>query len=132
MTPESAARGAQVNPKTPKDHQSETRPLRNVSPDELGSLAALAKISELVNASYDMDDVLRRIMDLVIETMGAERGFVMLDHGGDQPEIAVARGISLDTTGSEESWYSKTVVQQVLSRGEPVLSVDAVRDSRFS
>lgn len=110
---------------------SDAKPLRNLSTTDVSSLSALAKISEMLNASYDVEDVLRRVIDLVIETMGAERGFVMLARGGESPQIAVARGLQAGNPAEEDSWYSHTVVQQVLTKGEPVLSVDAVRDSRF-
>ncbi|HEY4000146.1 MAG TPA: hypothetical protein VGO93_14835, partial [Candidatus Xenobia bacterium] len=67
--------------------------LRNLSASDVSSLSALATVSEMLNASYDVEDVLRKVIDLVISTMGAERGFVMLARGTESPQIAVARGL---------------------------------------
>lgn len=103
--------------------------LRNAAPDELGRLALLAKIGAMFNRSYDIDEVLRRVLDVVIETLQAERGFIMLDYGADEHEIAVSHGMNLSENAPHP--YSRTVVEQVLHSGEPILSNDVPNDARW-
>lgn len=90
-------------------------PLRDLTPDELDRMATLSRISELLNASYDLDEVLRRVMDVVIRALGAQRGFVMLDRGGDEPEVAAARGLDEEPMDGESYAFSRNLVRQLLS-----------------
>src|SRR5690606_19573159 len=69
------------------------RPGAAVTPQDLERLAALSAISRTLNASYRLDDVLARAMDVSLELLGAQRGFLMLDRGGDRPEVVAARGL---------------------------------------
>ncbi|MHB2019746.1 MAG: GAF domain-containing sensor histidine kinase [Candidatus Xenobia bacterium] len=103
-----------------------TTPLRGMNPEELVRFAALATISQLLNASYEVEDVLPRVMDIVIDMLGAQRGFLMLDRGGEAPYIPVARGLT------DQFNYSSTIVQGVLETGEPLLTFDATTDTRLT
>jgi signal transduction histidine kinase len=105
--------------------------LRNLGPDELGRLALLADIGAMFNRSYDVEEVLARVIDVVIETLAAERGFIMLEQGGDEVEIAVSCGIQPEVYDHEQFRYSRTIVERVLQSGAPVLSNDAQNDERF-
>lgn len=104
-----------------------TEPLRNLNGQDLERLAALSAISRTLNASYRLDEVLARVMDVALEVLGAQRAFLMLDRGGDRPEVVAARGLD----AAPEAW-STTVVRHVLETGEPVLSNEVLRDERFS
>ena len=46
--------------------------------EELDNMVALANISQMVNSSLEVDEVLRIAMDTVIRMINAERGFLML------------------------------------------------------
>lgn len=111
-----------VGPEAPK---SEAAALRDLDATHLASLATLSSISELLNASFEVPEVLERVLDVVLETMSADRAFLMLDRGGDVPEVAAARGLQPDQlVGPRGLPYSHTTVQRVLREGEPLLSVD--------
>jgi signal transduction histidine kinase len=103
------------------------RDLRELSPDELDSLRTLSTISEMLNGSHELDEVLNRVLEVVVDALKAQRGFLMLDVGQSEVQIAAARG----TDGEETPSYSHSVVHQVLADGEPVLSHDASADARF-
>lgn len=102
-----------------------------MGPDELGRLALLADIGAMLNRSYDVEEVLARVLDVVLETLDAERGFVMLEQGGEEPEIAVSCGIQPEAYDTDNFRYSRTIVERVLRCGEPVLSNDVQNDERF-
>ncbi|MEQ8673929.1 MAG: adenylate/guanylate cyclase domain-containing protein [Aggregatilineales bacterium] len=107
---------------------------------ELRRLRGLAETTALVNSSLEVNDVLNQIMDTVINLTGAERGYIVLmNRQTGEFEFAVARGIdreqlvnSVDTSGRKgEMIVSKTVVNQVAERGEPILTDNASEDTRF-
>lgn len=95
---------------------------------EKEELATLYDISQIINSILDIGVLLNKVMDLVIETTGAERGFLMLKENG-KLKTKVARNIDKRTIETE---ISNTVVNKVFSSGESLLTSDAKADPRFS
>lgn len=93
---------------------------------------ALYQVSQMIGASLDLQVVLDQVMDAIIHLTRAERGFLMLR--GDDGEIIVqaARNFDQRTLTDAEFKFSRTVANQVLDTGEPVLTVNAAEDPRFS
>ncbi len=99
---------------------------------ELRQLRALAETTALINSSLDTDSVLNQVMDTVIQLTAAERGYIMLKSkvsGG--LEFRVARGIDREQLGREEFMISNTIVNEVFSTAEPVLTDNARSDPRY-
>ena len=95
-------------------------------------LALLYRLSQTFNSSLDLDEVLSRVMDEVISSTRAERGFVML-HGEDGvPVFRAARGMDQSTIDDPQFQISRSVVERVAREGQPILTSDAQRDDRFS
>lgn len=94
---------------------------------------ALLSISEQINAVHDTSTLFDRIMDIAMEALKAERGFILLKSAGGQAEFeaVTARNISKETISSIRE-LSSSVVNQVLEKEEPVLTMDAQADQRFS
>ncbi|MBI3929394.1 MAG: GAF domain-containing protein [Armatimonadetes bacterium] len=103
--------------------------LRNLSYETSSRLSTLSEIHRLLHAATSLEEVLQRLLDIMIQATGAQRGFVMLDRGGPLPEVAVVGGTQ--PKGSDEGGFlfSRSVVEQVLRRGDSILSLDAGRDS---
>lgn len=99
--------------------------LLNLSDQELGRLELVARISGILNGSLDIEDLLSRVMDIAMQTMGAERSLLLISEDGVcRPTI---------TRGPDRiSGYSNKVVNHVMTTGEPLLSLDAVGDTRLS
>lgn len=106
---------------------------RQVSRYESGheNLHALFDISQVINSSLDLDEVLRIVMDTIIRLTGAERGFLMLRDEGGQLTIRIARNWEQESINASEFEISRTVIHQVISEGEPVLTTNAQADPRF-
>jgi len=95
-------------------------------------LADLLSLSRALNSSMDLSEVLEMAMEMVIEFVRAERGFIMMrDTPDGKLEVRVARNVDTGTIESGQE-ISRTVISQVAQQGVPVLSHNAMQDPRFS
>lgn len=99
--------------------------------DELQNMVALANISQMVNSSLEVDEVLRIAMDTVIRMINAERGFLMLRDSDNKMIIRTARNWEQESINSKESSTSRTIITRVIESGETILTTDAQEDPRF-
>jgi adenylate cyclase len=99
---------------------------------EHGNLQALAVIGGVVNSSLELDEVLRIVMDNIVQLTRAERGFLMLRDDKGEMVTQVARNWSQESLKSNEAATSRTVVQQVIDSGEAIVTTNAQQDERFS
>ncbi|MBC8503742.1 MAG: SpoIIE family protein phosphatase [Anaerolineales bacterium] len=107
--------------------------MTEVSTPAFGSrFELLYQLSQTFNSSLDLDEVLNRVMDEVIEAIGAERGFVALKDDDGALEFRSARGIEHTSIEDPESQISHSVIEEVLQKEETVLTHDAQSDDRFS
>ncbi|HEX6898071.1 MAG TPA: sigma 54-interacting transcriptional regulator [Thermoanaerobaculia bacterium] len=96
-----------------------------------GVNAVLYEVLKVVNSTLDLQEVLNRTMDLVLERLGAERGMIVLANRITRDlEIAVARNVGREDV-NEGRELSESVVRRVIETREPVLTVDALTDGRF-
>ena len=96
------------------------------------SAPGLWEVAKLLNSSLDLQEVLDRTMDLVLERLRADRGMIVLAHElTGELEVAVSRNLGAGREG-EGQRLSETVVRKVIESREPVLAVDALTDPRFA
>jgi Nif-specific regulatory protein len=93
---------------------------------------SLVAISENITRVQDTAVLLDTIMDVALETLSAERGFILLNSNGkkDGHQPVAARNMSKKTISSIQN-LSTSVVNQVLKDNKPLLSIDAQSDDRF-
>jgi len=97
------------------------------------NLTALYNVSQIVNSTLDLSEVLTLAMDLIIQVTGAERGFLMLmDEGNGELSFRVARNMDRETIAGSSFEISRSVVNKVAQEGEPILTTNAQSDPRFS
>ncbi|HLV33641.1 MAG TPA: GAF domain-containing protein [Spirillospora sp.] len=97
-----------------------------------GRFEALYNTSRLLGSSLDLQVVLDQIMDAIIQLTGAERGFLMLRDDDGGLTVKVARNFDQQTLDSDNFRFSRTIVNQVLDTGDPVVTTNAAEDPRFS
>lgn len=96
-------------------------------------LETLYHVSQSLGASLELDEVLSRVIDAVIELTGAERGFLLLlDTDTQQLVVQAARGSEGGTLEEDDQGFSRSVVQAVVERGAGVVTTDAQKDPRFA
>lgn len=104
----------------------------NLLMQEKRRLSALTEVSQVVNSSLELDNVLQMVMDTIIRLTRAERGFLMLRDERGELTIRTARNWERESVDSSEHALSRTVINQVIKDGMPVLTTNAQQDPRFS
>jgi Nif-specific regulatory protein len=93
---------------------------------------AISEIALTINTILDPDELLERVLRVAVETLDAERGFVLLHRPADDElfEVRAQSNISEDQLG-EIVRISTSVVREVLDTGEPVLVFETESDDRY-
>jgi adenylate cyclase len=99
---------------------------------EQEELEALYGVSQAIGSSLDLPQVLNEVMDQIIRLTGAERSFLMLvDPNTGELEFQAARNMDRETIGSSSFEISRSIVKQVASTGDPIVTTNAQVDPRF-
>jgi phosphoserine phosphatase RsbU/P len=107
---------------------SDQAALDNIGPEHL---LTLYEITRTMNSSLDFDEVLNNVMDSVMQVTRAQRGFLMIDDGGQgQLKVLVARGLEGEKH-DDDPGYSTTIVNQVVATRQPLLTNNAQYDERY-
>ena len=96
-------------------------------------LQALYDIAQVLNTISDIDSLMERIMDIAIQTVNAERGFLVLTDPTNEKEISVrtARNIAPEAALSADD-ISRSIVLGAIESQQGVLTIDAQTDPRFA
>jgi signal transduction histidine kinase len=96
-------------------------------------MTTLFEVSQLVNSTLQLEDLLQIVMDRAITVTGAERGFLMLrDEASGQLHFAVARNLRQQDIEESTFQVSRSVVNRVAEEGHAVLTDNASEDPRFA
>lgn len=116
-------RASMVQP-TPEHHHS--------APTELHRFLELNK---RINSTLSIDQVLECALDSAIELTGAERGFVLLadvdETAARTLKVPIARNLDREKIGRSHLKFSRSIAEEVIVTGKPVVTVDAEDDTRF-
>jgi adenylate cyclase len=93
--------------------------------------SALTDVIQAINSTLELDAVLRIVMDNIIRLMKAERGFLMLRDETGELATHIARNWEQEALDPSEFAVSRTIIQRVVSEGQPVLTTNAQEDPRF-
>ncbi|MCL4247315.1 MAG: GAF domain-containing protein [Anaerolineae bacterium] len=103
--------------------------LLNNDAAELRQLRALVHTSALINSSFELDTVLERAMDAVLQFTGAERGYILLTNDEGKLETYLAR---TRVPGEDDEGLSQSIINQVMTSGKPLLTDNAAHDPRIA
>jgi transcriptional regulator with GAF, ATPase, and Fis domain/tetratricopeptide (TPR) repeat protein len=93
----------------------------------------LLEINKRLNSEHDLVRLLEYIMDSAILLTGAERGFLLLrdPEGEGGLTIKVARNFDRENIRNVKFKISRSIAERVLEEAEPIITVDAMEDSRY-
>jgi Nif-specific regulatory protein len=92
-------------------------------------LEVLYQVTKVINSILDYPCLLEKVMDLAIETVGAERGAIVLFDDDNNLELVVARHISKENLNLAE--LSSSVVWRVIKEKKPLLLHDVQDEQEF-
>lgn len=100
---------------------------------EKEQLRALQEVGAVINSTLDLNQVLGIVMDAIISLTKAERSLLLLhDDDTGQLEVQVYRNMDRDTIEKASFDISRSIVRSVAETGEPVVTMNAQSDPRFS
>jgi PAS domain S-box-containing protein len=100
--------------------------------EERSQLATLYSIAQQINSSVDLDELLGRVLALLIDVVRAERGGILLwDEARRALTYAAARDREGRALSEAQMNLSRTVVEQVWSSQQPLVTIDAQADDRL-
>jgi signal transduction histidine kinase len=93
-------------------------------------LTVMYRVTEAISHVLDTDALLPQILELVFETIGADRGAILLhdESGKLVPKAVHWRG---PAEPDERLTISRSIVDHVLTEGQGVITTDAPGDTRF-
>jgi signal transduction histidine kinase/pSer/pThr/pTyr-binding forkhead associated (FHA) protein len=98
--------------------------------ERLASLAVMYRAAQAISSVVDVDALLPQVLQLVFDSIGADRGAILLrDESGELAPKAVRWRGPADP--DERLTISRTIVDHVLSQGQGVITSDAPKDKRF-
>jgi signal transduction histidine kinase/pSer/pThr/pTyr-binding forkhead associated (FHA) protein len=98
----------------------------------LANLAIMYEASKAVSHILDLNDLLQRILELMFQSIEADRGCVMLrnpESGELEPKAVRWRG---EAAPGERISVSRTIVDHVVREKQGVILSDAQQDARFN
>jgi transcriptional regulator with GAF, ATPase, and Fis domain len=98
---------------------------RQLDPVKIGKSESLSRAAQLVNSSLDLDTVLRKALEVAVEVMNAERGFIVLREGSG---VTAHHNMRKEQVGAP----SQSIVDKVMASGEPIFTTDAQSDPRWN
>ena len=102
---------------------------QNASQKSDSLLDALLRVSITINTLQELDPLLENIMDIAVEAIGAERGFILLIGDTGAPVVRIARNMS-DQTIRDVTKISNSIVFKVLKSGKMFMVYDTQSDGR--
>ncbi len=113
------------------DAPAQGEPSPDPGREALSTLKRLTDFSARLLQSGDVTALLEALLDEAIDLTRGDRGFLVLVEG-EQRSVKVARNIARENVALDLQRLSDTVVDRVLSKGEPLLVKDATADPEFS
>jgi Nif-specific regulatory protein len=93
----------------------------------------LYEVGKVINSTLDLNEVLARTMDIVVERLRAERGMIVFsDQLTGDLDVVADRNLASGGFPDEGRRLSESVVRRVIEKREPVIAVDAQNDPRFA
>lgn len=99
--------------------------------ERLASLDVMYQASREISLITEPDELLPRILELVFDAIGADRGAILLvgNKGSIEPRAVQCRG---PVQKGERLHISHSIVEHVLHQRQGVICMDTLADSRFS
>lgn len=100
--------------------------------DKLSSIEALSEIAHVINSLQEIDQLLENILEITMEALSAERGFVLLNASAASHGFEVKSSKNFtDNQIADITGISTSVVHEVMANGEPVILFETQKDPKY-
>ncbi len=106
--------------------------LRQRQLDELNAVNQLAPFIARIESQKDVDEVLERLLKVAIQLSYAGRGLIILIDNDAEDGFSIRASASVETEDTnEEIIFSRSLIKQILQRGEYIVTTNVKQDDRF-
>ena len=100
--------------------------------NRIEELQTLYDVGRVISSTLDFNELLEIILDIIIKTLKAERGSIMLlDQKAGELRIKAARGLPPEVIANTRVKLGERVAGYVLETGRPMLIIDTDRSQSF-
>lgn len=99
--------------------------------ERLLNLSVMYRATQAISHVPDIDTLLPQILELVFESIGADRGAILMTDSAAQLVPKAVRW-RVEARGDERIPISRSIVEYVLEKGDGVITSDAPSDTRFN
>jgi signal transduction histidine kinase len=104
----------------------------SLSENRTADLKAILEISQAINSSLVLDDILDKVMKHASELLEAERGFLMLLDEAGELQFKTVHNIARDKLIAGDFRISNSIANKVATTGISVYTSDAQADEKYS
>jgi len=98
---------------------------------KLSKMETLIDISNALNSTLNLNELLERIIDSIIKLADTDRGFLMLADESGKLEFTIARDDNRRQLEEKDFAISRSIVKEALRKSEPLFISNALEDKRF-
>ena len=98
---------------------------------ELPPYRRLFEVSSMLLGRYDLNDLLRKLMDAVIDVTNADKGFLILLED-NVLRVKVARNVRSENIDNAVTHLSDSIIAKVVRTKTPLIISDALNDEEFN
>jgi signal transduction histidine kinase len=95
-------------------------------------LKAILDISQAINSSLVLDDILHKVLKHAVELLEAERGFLMLLDESGELQVKTLHNIARDRLLGDDFKISNSIANKVAQNGVSVYTSDAQADEKYA
>ncbi|MBI2943650.1 MAG: FHA domain-containing protein [Candidatus Wallbacteria bacterium] len=99
--------------------------------DSTNKLLILYKVATVITSVLDIKELLNKVMDLALEVLYADRGFIMMPNEKGELLPVVSKSVERDAPKGAILPVSRSIAHYTYEKGDPVLTQDALIDKRF-
>lgn len=100
--------------------------------EQFSRIQKIVKASARITTSLELEEVLEEVMRSVIELSGAERAYLMLNEpDGGKLNIRATHHWEGNDVDAVDIEFSHSVVKDAFEKNEPILTMNALDDTRF-
>jgi transcriptional regulator with GAF, ATPase, and Fis domain len=101
------------------------------SQHRIRKLEMLAEITQAMNSTLNLNELLSNIVDSTIKLADMDRGFLMLNNRAGELEFRIARDSRQQNLGESDFEVSHTIIGEAADRGKPLFISDVDKNGRY-